>query len=107
MGREKDGTWNYDYSVSDQYVTLTMECGIKDQINCYSMVPVRNIFSWFDETNLIRYPRNSFQARLTMKIWRGFLLDFRTHLIKNWLDITSLALDERGGGRNENMFTFF
>lgn len=106
--KKKDGTWNYDYSVFDQYVTLAMECGIKDQINCYSMVPVRNIFSWFDENKSDTVSMELIPGTFDYEnLWRGFLLDFRTHLIKkNWLDITSLALDEREEEEMKNMFTF-
>ena len=31
--KNKNGTWKYDYTVFDQYVSLAMECGIKGQIN--------------------------------------------------------------------------
>jgi len=47
--KKKDGSWKYDYSAFDQYVSLAMECGIKKQISYYKMGPIRNQFSWFDE----------------------------------------------------------
>ena len=49
--KRTDGTWTYDYSHFDTYVALAMECGITRQIHCYSMVPVGNRISWFDENS--------------------------------------------------------
>ncbi|HUN03458.1 MAG TPA: DUF6067 family protein, partial [Niabella sp.] len=37
--KKKDGTWHYDYSLFDKYIDFVMSCGIKERINCYSMVP--------------------------------------------------------------------
>ncbi|MBP7558147.1 MAG: hypothetical protein KA821_17855, partial [Chitinophagaceae bacterium] len=36
--KKKNGTWAYDYSLFDKYVTFVMSCGIKSRINCYSMI---------------------------------------------------------------------
>jgi len=49
--KRTDGTWTYDYSHFDTYVALAMESGITRQIHCYSMVPVGNRISWFDENS--------------------------------------------------------
>lgn len=64
--KRANGTWSYDYSHFDTYVALAMECGINRQINCYSMAPVGNTFTWFDEATsrtvkrvLPRDPRNT------------------------------------------------
>ena len=35
--RRKDGTWTYDYSVFDKYVTFAKECGLGPQIHCYTL----------------------------------------------------------------------
>jgi hypothetical protein len=106
--RNSDGSWDYDYSIFDQYVNLAIACGIKDQINCYSMVPWGNNLKWYDEevggfiTEEIVPGSESYN-----KIWKPFLLDFKMHLIEaGWLDITFLALDERGRDEMESMFKF-
>ncbi|GEM_PF-29808 len=106
--RKKDGTWDYDYTVFDQYVILAMECGIKDQINCYSMVPVGNKFSWFDEETSETIVMEAFPGTDKYEtLWRNFLNDFKVHLKeKGWLDITTLALDEREEEEMKNMFSF-
>ncbi len=95
--KKKDGTWAYNYFIFDKYVSFAMECGINKQINCYSMVPITNEFSWFDEetSETLRMEAKPGTEKYE-NFWRGFLLDFRTHLKgKGWLEITALALDER------------
>ncbi len=106
--RKKDGTWKYDYTVFDQYVTLAMECGIKEQINCYSMVPITNKFSWYDEKTSKTIVMEAIPGTEEYEnLWRGFLINFRAHLKeKGWLDITTLALDERESEEMKNMFSF-
>ena len=106
--KKKDGTWKYDYKVFDQYVSLAMACGIKDQINCYSMVPVGNKISWFDEetSESIRIEVIP-GTEIYEDLWRSFLDDFKVHLKKKgWLDITTLALDERGEEEMKKLFSF-
>ena len=106
--REKDGTWKFDYAVFDQYVNLSMECGIKKQINCYSMVPINNKFSWFDEETSETVVMEAIPGTEEYEnIWRFFLLDFRAHVKeKGWLELTTLALDEREEEEMTNMFRF-
>jgi len=106
--KKKDGTWNFDYTLFDTYVNLAMECGITGQINCYSMVPITNKFTWFDEKSadtvvVEAIPgTDEYAALLT-----GFLADFRSHLKdKGWLEKTFLALDEREETEMKNLFEF-
>ncbi|MFM7320771.1 MAG: DUF4091 domain-containing protein [Armatimonadota bacterium] len=95
--RTAGGAWRYDYSVFDRYVALALECGISEQINAYSMVPVGNRVSWFEE----RSGRTQSQVLVPgspehADFWRPFLRDFRAHLRKRgWLERTCIALDER------------
>ncbi|MBT3243964.1 MAG: DUF4091 domain-containing protein [Bacteroidetes bacterium] len=106
--RKKDGKWEYDYTIFDQYVNLAMECGIKKQINCYSMVPINNKFSWYDEASSETVVQELFPGTKKYEdLWQGFLIDFRVHLKeKAWLDITTIALDEREEEEMTNMFSF-
>ena len=106
--RKKDGTWEYDYTYFDQYVDLAMECGIKKQINCYTMVPINNKFSWYDEASSETVVRELFPGTNNYEdLWRGFLVDFKGHLKeKGWLDITTLALDEREEEEMTSLFSF-
>ena len=47
--KRKDGSWTYDYSLFDQYVSFVMSCGINKRINCYTMVPWKLSFPYYDE----------------------------------------------------------
>lgn len=46
--KKADGTWGYDYSIFDKWVTFMMGLGIKKQINCYSLIPWGNEFYYND-----------------------------------------------------------
>nr|WP_051584674.1 DUF4091 domain-containing protein [Pedobacter jeongneungensis] len=95
--KKKDGTWSYDYSLFDKYVSFVMTTGINQRINCYSMVPWKIAFSYWDEasqkeavfTDAIGTP--AYDA-----FWRTMLTDFTKHLkSKNWFQKTYIAMDER------------
>lgn len=95
--KKKNGTWSYDYSLFDKYVEFVMSCGIKDQINCYSMVPWKIAFKYYDEasqkdavfTGAIGTPGYN-------EYWRTMLTDFTAHLKKKgWFEKTTIAMDER------------
>jgi len=106
--RNSDGTWDYDYSVFDIYVNLAMDCGIKSSINCYSMVPWGNRITWYDQDSA-RFLSSTVMpgSEEYEQLWRPFLFDFRAHLMESgWLDITSLALDERSAEEMSHMFSF-
>ena len=95
--KKKNGEWIYDYSLFDKYVAFVMSCGIKEQINCYSMVPWKIAFTYYDEvagkeavfTQAIGTPAYN-------EFWRTMLTDFTVHLKqKGWFEITTIAMDER------------
>ncbi|WP_379089211.1 glycoside hydrolase domain-containing protein [Pedobacter sp. UC225_65] len=95
--KKKDGSWVYDYSLFDKYVSFVMSCGIDQRINCYSMVPWKIAFTYFDEslqketvfTDAIGTP--SYNA-----FWKTMLTDFTKHLKqKGWFNKTYIAMDER------------
>ncbi|MBN1387815.1 MAG: DUF4091 domain-containing protein, partial [Bacteroidales bacterium] len=106
--RKKDGSWEYDYSIFDKYVRLAMACGIKEQINCYSMVPIHNKFTWYDEKSADTIIMEAFPGTEDYEmIWTGFLSDFRDHLDEmGWLDKTTIALDEREEEEMKDLFSF-
>ncbi|NOY36432.1 MAG: DUF4091 domain-containing protein [Chlorobi bacterium] len=91
------GEWDYDYAIFDQYIETAMDAGITAQINCYTMVPGGNRFSWFEEdssgyiTRVLQPGSQEYED-----LWRPFLWDFREHLReREWLDKTTIAMDER------------
>ncbi len=95
--KKKDGSWKYDYSLFDKYIAFVMDCGITERINCYSMVPWKIAFTYYDEstqkeavfTDAIGTPTyNAF--------WKTMLVDFAQHLKqKGWFSKTYIAMDER------------
>lgn len=95
--KSKDGTWTYNYTAFDNWVEFAMECGITEQINCYSMIPWGNKFTYFDElaqkdTVVEAVPGSKFYNEL----WTPFLKQFVVHLKeKDWQNITAIAMDER------------
>jgi len=106
--KNSDGFWDYDYSVFDQYVQLAMDCGIDKQINCYSMVPWNNTFTWFDQDSGTYVTGEAMPGSDKYEgIWKPFLNDFKAHLLEmGWLEKTAIALDERGHEEMTNMFNF-
>ncbi len=95
--KQKNGAWSYNYQVFDRWVEFMMRLGIKDMINCYSIVPWNNEIHYTDEAtgelvNVVAKPGTAiFEA-----LWTPFLTDFVKHLeSKGWLEITNIAMDER------------
>ncbi len=95
--KKKNGTWAYDYSLFDEYISFVMSCGIKERINCYSMVPWKIAFKYYDEqlqrdtvfTEAVGTPAYN-------EFWGTMLRDFTAHLKKKgWFGITTIAMDER------------
>ena len=95
--RKADGSWSFDYSDFDAYVSFGKSCGVGPYLHCYTMCPWQNRVSWTDEaaggtvwTNLVS------GSRAHADFWAPFLVDFAAHLkAKGWLDTASIALDER------------
>ena len=95
--KKKDGSWIYDYSLFDKYISFVMSCGINQRINCYSMVPWKIAFQYYDE-NLGK--NTTFTGAIGSDeyndFWNSMLKDFTKHLKqKGWFSITAIAMDER------------
>ncbi len=95
--KKADGSWKYDYSLFDKYVSFVMDCGIDQRINCYSMVPWKIAFRYYDE-------KEAAYREFTSKIgspeynefWGNMLADFTAHLKqKGWFGKAVIAMDER------------
>lgn len=95
--RKLDGSWQFDFSVFDRWVQFMMELGIDRQINCYSMVPWRASFLYFDcATNRMQEWKASPGEAAYDEVWGAMLSQFEAHLkSKGWLDKTAIAMDER------------
>lgn len=89
--RRKDGTWTYDYSVFDKYVTFAKECGLGPQIHCYTLAGFKTSFT--DEVTGERLV--SLSGNEKKEYWTRFLKDFEAHVkAKGWLGDVYIALDE-------------
>lgn len=95
--RRDDGTWSFDYTVFDQYVKFCAKCGIKEQINCYSLVPWSNRFRYFDQASGdYKFVKAEAGTEAHENHWRPFLVDFVKHLKRRgWLKNAAIAMDER------------
>jgi len=95
--KKNNGEWSYDYSLFDRYITFVMSCGIRSRIHCYSMVPWKIAFNYYDEAlQKDTVFTDAIGTTAYNAFWSAMLLDFTKHLKeKKWFAITSIAMDER------------
>ncbi len=94
--RRPDGTWAFDYSILDKYVELAGECGLRDAITCYTMVPWKNRVRYLDEAtgdySWQEWPPQSEEFRT---FWQSFLSDLRRHLVeRGWFGRSYMGINE-------------
>ncbi len=92
-----DGSWAYDYAVFDKWVEFAMSMGINREINCYSMIPWKLSFRYYDQaSDGMKFVDAQVGSPEYRDFWYPFLVDFAKHLkAKGWFDITTIAMDER------------
>ena len=95
--KKADGSWWFDYTVFDKWVEFMMSLGIKKEIGCFSMVPWRLSFQYFDQaSNQFKYFTGKPGEPEYEEFWTRMLKSFALHLkVKGWFDITHIAMDER------------
>jgi hypothetical protein len=95
--KNENGSWSYDYTIFDRWISFMMDIGIKRMINCYSMAPWNNELHYIDEkSGSMITVRADPGTKAFAEMWTPFLKDFVQHLSKNkWLGITNIAMDER------------
>ena len=95
--KKADGTWWFDYTVFDKWVEFMMSLGVKKEINCYSMVPWRLSFQYFDQaSNQFKFFNGKPGDAEYEEFWMRMLQSFAQHLKeKGWFNITHIAMDER------------
>lgn len=105
--KKTDGSWEYDYTVFDNWVEFMMDLGITKQINCYSMVPWGNILFYYDEeTNEEVKVSAAPGTKEYEDLWKPFLTDFTKHLqMKGWENKTLIAMDERSPAEMKAMLS--
>lgn len=95
--KKSDGSWSYDYTVFDKWVSFMMEQGIDAEIDCYGIVPWEYRFEYFDEATGLVLTRTFEPGSISYNnFWTPFLQDFKKHLqSKGWYEKTYLGFDER------------
>lgn len=92
-----DGSWHYDYSVFDRWIEFMMDCGITEQIDCYTLLPWHLTFEYFNEAeNCTRQLKLEPGSKEFEDFLLPFLKDFAAHLKqKGWFEKACIAIDER------------
>lgn len=95
--KKLDGSWSFDYAVFDKWVEFMMSLGIDEQINCYSLIPWKLSFQYFDQaSNTLQYLDTKPGEAAYDAYWYDFLVSFAKHLKeKGWWEITTIGMDER------------
>ncbi|WP_276482651.1 DUF4091 domain-containing protein [Paraflavitalea pollutisoli] len=95
--KKRDGQWQFDYSLFDKYISFVRSCGITGDINCYSMVPWKIAFTYFDESlGKDTVFTQAIGSDAYNAFWRPMLTDFTRHLkARGWFQQTTIAMDER------------
>lgn len=101
-----DGTWLFDYTIFDRWVSFMMEVGIDQQIACYSMIPWSLSFKYFDQqSNDMKTLVTTTDSPEYKEMWLAVLRDFAAHLKeKGWFDRTVIAMDERAPKAMQDAF---
>ncbi|MGE4569111.1 MAG: glycoside hydrolase domain-containing protein, partial [Bacteroidales bacterium] len=92
-----DGSWSFDYAIFDKWVEFMMSVGITKQINCYSLIPWKLTFQYFDQaTDSMMSFDTEPGTPAYENFWFDFLVDFAAHLrAKGWWEIATIGMDER------------
>lgn len=98
INKNTDGTWAYDYTIFDKWVEFMMNLGINKMINCYSVIPWKSGIHYKDTSTKQMVDVEVIPGtKVFEEMWTPFLKDFKKHLEeKGWLQITNIAMDERG-----------
>ena len=95
--KKADGTWWYDFTIFDRWVEFMMSCGIDKEITCFSMIPWKLSFRYYDQaTHSHKYINCAPGEEAYTKFWGGMLSAFKAHLTeKGWFEKTFISMDER------------
>ena len=95
--KKADGTWWYDFTIFDRWVEFMMSCGIDKEITCFSMIPWKLSFRYYDlATHSHKYINCAPGEEAYAQFWGGMLSAFAAHLKeKGWFERTFISMDER------------
>ena len=94
--KRKNGSWEFDYKIFDEYVQLAMSVGIDKAITLYTPVPWGFRFRVMDEqTGNYAYESWAPHSKEFKDAWYAFLTDLKKHLEqKGWFNKTYLGINE-------------
>ena len=109
----RPGNFQWDFSVFDRYVSMMMDAGMTEKIDCFSMVEG----PWINTNADIRYTDTASGTYRTLdltlgdviwkEVWAAFLPVFRKHLKeKGWFDRAFLAFDEKPEKEMRSIYDF-
>ena len=94
--KNSDGTFTYDYTDFDKWITFNKSLGLGDKIVLYSIAPWHNSFTYWENGELVYEAFSAGSARYTA-VWTDFLTDLVAHLTeKGWFEDSYIGIDERG-----------
>ena len=95
--KKADGIWLYDFTIFDRWVEFMMSCGINKEITCFSMIPWKLSFRYYDQaTHSHKHINCAPGDEAYAQFWGGMLSAFAAHLKeKGWFDKTFISMDER------------
>ena len=94
--KNADGSFSYDYTDFDKWVSFNKELGIGDKIVLYSIAPWHNSFAYW-ENGTLKYESFTAGNARYQTVWRNFLTDLIAHLeTKGWFEDAYIGIDERG-----------
>lgn len=95
--KKADGSWWYDFTIFDMWVEFMMDCGINKEITCFSMIPWKLSFRYYDQaTHSHKHINCAPGDKAYAEFWGGMLSAFAQHLKeKGWFEKTFISMDER------------
>ncbi|MCL6266919.1 glycoside hydrolase domain-containing protein [Flagellimonas myxillae] len=105
--KKNDGTWEYDFTAFEKYVTTLLSWGIVEQIDCFSPVGWNQevIPHWDEASSAMVNLSAPLGSPIYNTRWNHFLTAFKTFLeSKGWFEITVLYLDEVEQDKLDDVF---
>ncbi|MFK8242881.1 glycoside hydrolase domain-containing protein [Facklamia sp. 252] len=95
--KEADGTFTYDFTDFDKWVSFNQELGLGDKIVGYSMIPWGNRITYTNRaTGNVEYVTIPVTDSRYAQYWTPFLKKLVAHLDeKEWFDSFYVGIDER------------
>ncbi len=95
--RETDGSFAFDYTDFDYWVSLNESCGVTGGIMSFSIADWANRVTYYDKrTNTVKSETLTPGSARWKAVWTEFLTDYMAHTTeKGWFDRVYLSMDER------------